>query len=112
MRTRILLVCGAAAGPLFLIALFVQDATRAHYDPLRQPGSSLELGPHGWVQQLNFVVAGLLTLAFAVGLRRGLRPGRGARGVPLLVGGWAVGVIGAGGFVNGPRGGGPTVPRP
>jgi hypothetical membrane protein len=108
MRTRPLLVCGAVAGPLFLVALFVEGATRAHYSALRDPGSSLELGPYGWIQQLNFAVAGLLTLAFAVGLRSALRPGRGSRWVPILVGIWAVGLIGAGVFVTDPVAGHPT----
>jgi hypothetical protein len=105
--TRALLVCGVVAGPLFMVALFIEGATRAHYDPIRHPGSSLELGPYGWVQQVNFVVAGLLTLAFAVGLKRALSPGRGARWGPLLVGWWAVGLVGAGLFVTDPVNGYP-----
>jgi hypothetical membrane protein len=102
-----LLFCGALAGPLFMAVLLVEGATRPHYDPLRHPGSSLELGPYGWVQQVNFVLAGLLTLAFAIGLRRRLRAGRGARWGPLLVGVWAVGLIGAGVFVTDPVSGYP-----
>ncbi len=39
----------------------------------------------GWIQQLNFVVFGLLTIAFAAGLHRGLRPTRtGIVGPALL----------------------------
>jgi Protein of unknown function (DUF998) len=101
---RAQLTCGAVAGPLFLFTL---GGTRAHYDPIRHPGSSLELGPYGWLQQVNFVVAGVLTLAFAAGLRRALRPGRGALWGPLLIGVWAVGLIGAGIFVTDPVNGYP-----
>jgi hypothetical protein len=73
-RTKALLVCGAIAGPLFTLAWVVEGATRANYQPLRHPVSSLELGGLGWTQRANFLVAGLLTLAFAMGLRRALRP--------------------------------------
>jgi hypothetical membrane protein len=107
MRSRLLLISGVIAGPLFLLALFVEGATRPHYDALRHPGSSLELGPYGWVQQVNFVVAGLLTLAFALGLRRALRLGRGSRWGPLLVGVWAIGLVAAGLFVTDPVSGYP-----
>jgi hypothetical protein len=78
--TKRLLACGAIAGPLFVLVFLVEGATRANYDPLRLPVSSLELGPHGWTQSANFVVAGLLTLAFAVGLRRAFGPPRARPG--------------------------------
>ena len=64
-----LLIAGAIAGPLFVVTVLVQGAIRADYDPLRHPGSSLALGEFGWIQDVNFIVAGVLTLAFAVGLR-------------------------------------------
>jgi hypothetical protein len=66
--TRTLLICGAIAGPLFTVAWLVEGATRADYSPLRHPVSSLALGEFGWTQVANFIVTGLLTLAFAVGL--------------------------------------------
>jgi uncharacterized protein DUF998 len=75
-----LLVCGAIAGPLFTIAWAVEGATRANHNPLRHPVSSLELGDFGWTQMANFIVAGLLTLAFAVGLKRAPRPLGGSTG--------------------------------
>jgi Protein of unknown function (DUF998) len=74
VNTKTLLVCGAIAGPLFTLAWAAEGATRANYRPLRHPVSSLELGDLGWTQRANFIVTGLLTLAFASGLRRALRP--------------------------------------
>ncbi|MFG6191561.1 DUF998 domain-containing protein [Nonomuraea sp. JJY05] len=100
---RRLLLCGVAAGPLFVIAFLVQGALRPHYDPLRHPVSSLALGPGGWVQAVSFVVAGLLTLAFAAGLRRALRRVWG----PVLVGVWGAGLICAGVFTADPVSGYP-----
>ena len=75
-------------GPLLFTAAFLaQEAfLRAEYDPLAEPVSALEAGPNGWIQQLNFVVFGLPTIVFAIGLNRGLRPTRfGVIGPALLV---------------------------
>src|SRR5919107_4145856 len=88
MMMKALLACGAIAGPLFVIAFLFEGATRANYDSLRHPVSSLALGDYGWVQSASFVVAGLLTLAFFVGLRRALEQGKGSTWGPLLVGVW------------------------
>jgi hypothetical protein len=45
--TKAFFACGAIAGPLFVIALLVEGITRAHYDPLRHPVSSLSATPVG-----------------------------------------------------------------
>jgi len=107
VKTTTLLACGAVAGPLFIVAFLIEGATRADYNPLRHPVSSLALGDAGWTQVVNFVVTGLLMLAYAVGLRRALRPGPGSRWGPLLVGLYAIGLIGAGIFVTDPLSGYP-----
>jgi hypothetical membrane protein len=107
VKTRTLLVCGVIGGPLFVAVFLIEGATRAGYDPLRHPFSSLALGESGWTQIANFVVAGLLTLAFATGLRRAFRPPGGSTWGPLLVGAWAVGLLGAGVFVIDPVNGYP-----
>jgi hypothetical protein len=106
-RTKALLGCGALAGPLFTLGWTVEGATRAGYDPLRHPVSSLELGDLGWTQRANFLVTGGLTLASAVGLRRMLRPLGGSTWGPLLVGAHAIGLLGAGIFVTDPVSGYP-----
>ena len=98
--TRVLLACGVVAGPLFLAVAVLQALTRQGFDLGRHPLSLLSLGELGWIQIANFVVAGLLTVAFAVGLRRMLHPGRGARWGPLLIGVYGVGLIGGGVFVT------------
>ena len=106
-KTRTLLASGVISGPLFVVAFLVEGATRANYDPLRHPVSSLALGDYGWMQVTNFIVVGLLTLAFSAGLRRTLRPGKGSTLGPSLVGVWAVGLLGAGVFVTDPVSGYP-----
>ncbi len=74
MKTKTLLACGVIGGPLFVVMFFIEGATRADYDPLRHPVSSLALGDRGWTQSANFLVTGFLMLAFAIGLRRAFRP--------------------------------------
>ncbi|WP_440065738.1 DUF998 domain-containing protein [Streptosporangium sp. OZ121] len=107
-RVNLSYLCGAVGGPLFVIAFLVQGAVRPDYDPMRHPVSSLALGPSGWAQVANFVVTGLLMLVFAVGLRRGLSAsGRHSTWGPLLIGLYAIGLIGAGVFPTDPVSGYP-----
>jgi hypothetical membrane protein len=98
-QTRALLACGVVAGPLFLAVALLQALSRDGFDLSRHPLSLLSLGELGWIQIANFVVAGLLSVAFAVGLRRVLHPGRGGTWGPLLVGAYGVGLIGGGVFL-------------
>jgi hypothetical membrane protein len=74
-------------GPVIFTAAFLaQEAfRRGEYHPLAEPVSALEAGPNGWIQQANFVVFGLLTIAFAIGLHRGLRPARAGLAGPTLL---------------------------
>ena len=106
-KIRLFLVSGAIAGPLFTVVWIIESATRAYYNPLRHPVSSLALGDFGWTQIANFIVAGFLSLAFAIGLWFALRPQRGATWGPLLVAIWGIGLLGAGIFITDPVSGYP-----
>ncbi|WP_129841092.1 DUF998 domain-containing protein [Streptomyces sp. RFCAC02] len=92
-----------AAGPLFTAVYLWEGARRADYRPLRHPVSSLALGRAGWVQTVNFLLAGSLTLLLAVGLWRDGYTRWGA----LLIGAWGVGLLGAGAFRTDPVSGYP-----
>ncbi|MEV0713351.1 DUF998 domain-containing protein [Asanoa sp. NPDC050611] len=113
-RPNRLLIAGLLAGPLFVVTFLIAGATRDGYDPMRHPVSSLSLGDAGWVQTANFLVAGVLSIVFAVGLRRSLRPGPGAAAGPLLIAVWGIGLLGAGVFRTDPISGYPagTPPTP
>lgn len=106
-HVRIALLCGAVAGPLFALAVALEGAARADYDPLRHPISSLALGEHGWTQTANFIVCGILFTVYAVGLRPALTPGRGRLWAPILLAGWGLGMIGSGLFTTDPVSGYP-----
>lgn len=93
---RALLACGAIGAPLFVAVFLVEGARRSDYGPPRHPVSSLAVGEYGWVQIANFLITGALMLAFALGLRLALRRYGGGPGQPVLIGLFAVGLIGAG----------------
>lgn len=99
--TRLLLACGVLAGPLFVATAGIQTLTRDGFDLGHQPISLLSLGDLGWIQISNFVVAGLLSVAFAVGVRRVLRADRG-RWRPRLLALFGVGLVAGGTFVPDP----------
>lgn len=101
-RTRILLGSGAAAGPTFIAVALIQAATRSGFDAVKHPLSLLSLGELGWIQITNFVLAGLLFFAAAVGLRRALSPGPASVWGPRLIGAFGVALIGGGAFVADP----------
>src|SRR5258708_34389496 len=105
--TRILLLCGAIAGPLFLLTLLIQDSTRPGFDPRLDPLSLLSLGDWGWVQIGNFVLAGVLNLLYATGLWRKLHPGRAGTWGPFLIGSYGLGLIVVGVFRTDPAHGFP-----
>ncbi|MER5334295.1 DUF998 domain-containing protein [Micromonospora sp. NPDC002717] len=105
--TKTPFICGITAGPLFVLSFLIQGATRDGYDPLRHPVSSLAFGDHGWMQTATFLLAGALTAVFAVGLRQKLRHGPGRLWGPLLIGIWALGLVGAGVFTTDPVSGYP-----
>jgi hypothetical membrane protein len=71
---RTLAVAGIAGPVLFAAGFLVLGIVRHDdYDAIAQQVSDLTAGPYGWAQQLNFVVFGLLLLAFAVGLQLSVR---------------------------------------
>jgi hypothetical membrane protein len=80
-------VAGVVGPVAFTVTFLVLERLRSgEFSPAEQPVSALEAGPYGWVQQASFVVFGLLTLVFAVGLDRGLRPNRWGMAGPALLG--------------------------
>lgn len=104
--TRSVILCGAIAGPLFLIVLLFQDYGVCGFDPRRHLLSQLSLGEWGWIQVLNFVMAGVLNLFFALGLWREFA-GKGGLAGPLLIGLYGLFLITAGVFTTDPANGFP-----
>jgi hypothetical protein len=94
--TRALLACAAIAGPLWAAVAIAQAVTREAFDITRHPLSALANGSLGWLQIANFVLAGVLTIAGAAGLRRVLHGTRGGTWAPRLVRVYGVALVAAG----------------
>jgi hypothetical protein len=88
-----------AAGLVVLYAVLdvIAQLLPPHYSPVTQAESDLAVGPYGGIMTANFVIRGLLTFAFLVGLERTIRAEGGSwsryrRGVgAFLV--WGVGAV-------------------
>src|SRR5205823_12880746 len=106
--TRSLLGYGVIAGPLYVLVAGAQALTRDGFDPTRHAWSLLENGDLGWIQITNFVVAGLMTVAAGVGLRRALPAGRARTWAPVLIGAYGASLVGAGVFRADPAQGFPV----
>ncbi|MEV6632479.1 DUF998 domain-containing protein [Actinoplanes sp. NPDC051470] len=104
VATRTLLTAGAVAAPLWAGVSLTQAFTRDGFDLTKHPLSLLSTGTLGWPQITNFVVAGILLLAGAAGLRRT------AAGpwTPRLVATSGLGMIAAGLLVMDPGNGFPA----
>ena len=106
-KTRLLLLCGALAGPVFSIAWFIEGLDRDSYDPMRHPISALSLGEFGWIQIVNFIVTGILTLVLAFGLSTAFQAGSEKTWLPILITIVGIGFLGTGLFATDPLSGYP-----
>lgn len=105
---RGLLGAGAVAGPLFVATFTILGARKTTgYDARRHSVSSLALGPAGWSQRANFVIAGLLYLGGATGLALSPKRVTGSGATAALIAGAGVGLVGSGVFVTDPVSGFP-----
>ncbi len=97
------LIAGGAIGPLlFIIVFLIEGATRPGYNAWHHYVSNLSLSNQGWVQVINFLVCGLLTLGFAIGFQQVLYAGRKYAWGPAMIGIFSVALIFAGLFVTDP----------
>ena len=106
--TRSLLGYGIIAGPIYVIVALTQALTRHGFNLSKHAWSLLSNGDLGWIQITNFIVAGLMTVAAAVGLRRALVPDRGSRWAPVLIATYGASLVGAGIFRADPAQGFPV----
>jgi hypothetical membrane protein len=72
-----LAVAGIVAPLWFTALVLYQSLAQRDYSQVALPISALAAWPAGWLQNVNFVVFGVLMGAYALGLHRGVRPRRG-----------------------------------
>ncbi len=94
--TKSLLGYGVLAGPFYVVVSVLEGSTRDGFDFTRHAWSLLSNGHLGWIHVINFLLSGLMTIAFAVGLHRAYSSGRGSRWAPRLMAGYGLGLVGAG----------------
>ena len=81
-----LAVAGIVGPILFTVVAVVHSLLRSDHSLVALPISALAVGPSGWVQDVNFVICGLLFLAYPIGLHLEVRQTRwGVVGPALLV---------------------------
>lgn len=97
-HTRMMLLAGIVAGVIFIGVTAIEIFARPGFDIKRHAVSVLSLGDRGWVMIATFIVSGLLTLAFAIGLRQTLTGGWVGTLGPILIGLYGIGLILAGIF--------------
>jgi hypothetical membrane protein len=105
---RFELPAGVVAGPLFAVVFTVAGLHRPDYRALRYPISSLSIGPEGWIQAANFIIAAVLLLICANGLRSTRRFDASSRWIWRLVALSGIGLAGAGLFTTDPLFGYPS----
>jgi hypothetical membrane protein len=81
------LAAAGITGPIiFAVVALVHSLLRPDHSLVEHPISALAAGPSGWVQNANFLLFGLLMIAYAIGLHLGVRPSRwGVVGFAFLV---------------------------
>jgi hypothetical membrane protein len=81
------LAAAGIAGPtIFAVVALMQSVLRPDHSLVQHPISALAAGPSGWIQNVNFLLFGLLMIAYAVGLHMGVRSSQwGWVGLAFLV---------------------------
>ena len=96
-----LVSCGGIGALLFTATYLIEGITQPGYNAWQQAISALSLGPGGWVQQVNFIVFGLLLILASVGWYRLLLPDRNAVWFPLFQGIGGLGLMSVGVVTSG-----------
>ncbi len=102
LAIRFYLSCGVLGGMIFILTSILQSLFRDDYFGMRYPVSSLSIGDYGWIQIVNFLVAGILCCLFARGLYLALQPYSRSLWTPFLVFAVGIGLAGAGIFPTDP----------
>src|SRR5580704_7825043 len=92
-RSRTALVLTVVLIAVYVVLDIIAQLLPPHYSALSQAESDLAVGPYGYVMTANFVVRGLLSLAFLVGLTGATGIASRSRVGIGLLGAWGVGAF-------------------
>ncbi|MBB5867781.1 putative membrane protein [Allocatelliglobosispora scoriae] len=95
--TRLLLAAGIVGPVLFVLTFTVAGWLRPGYSALASAVSDLGVGSTAWIQNANFLLFGILLIAFAAGFRRVASEliGGHATGGAILIATTGIGMLGA-----------------
>lgn len=93
------LAAAGVVGPVvFVLAVVTQGWIRPGYSHVTMPVSALGAGASGWIQNVNFMLLGLLLIAQSVGVHLGVRSRRRGTAGPVLLALSGLAIVGAGVF--------------
>ena len=99
LGSKFLAVAGVIGPLLFTVFIITAGSLRAGYSQLGGAGiSELGVGPNAAIWNAGAITFGLLTIAFAFGLHRGMSRSKSAKLGPALVGVSGAGFVGLGLF--------------
>jgi hypothetical membrane protein len=103
--TRVLLAAGVAGPILFVVIFTIAGWLRSDYSAMVSPVSDLGVGENAWIQNANFLLFGILLIAYAIGFRQALAPfvGRRATRSAIVIGTAGLGLFGAVAFPAAPE---------
>ena len=87
-KQRLFALCGVIAPILFTLLVIVESFIRPGYSQIFNDVSDLGVGPYAVIQNINFIIFGLLSIGFAVGLGANLqhRAGKAAKWLVIVFG--------------------------
>jgi hypothetical membrane protein len=83
-RQKIFALCGIIAPILFTVLVIIESLLRPGYSQIFNDVSDLGLGPYSLIQNISFMVFGILSIGFAMGVGANL-PNRTGKAVKWLV---------------------------
>ncbi len=87
-KQRFFALCGIVAPILFVILVIVESILRPGYSQIFNDVSDLGIGSYALIQNINFIIFGLLSIGFAIGLGANLphRAGKIAKWLVIVFG--------------------------
>ncbi|HML06003.1 MAG TPA: DUF998 domain-containing protein, partial [Methanobacterium sp.] len=85
---RFYALCGIIAPILFTLLVIVESLLRPGYSQIFNDVSDLGIGPYSIIQNISFIIFGLLSIGFAMGLGSNLpnRAGKAAKWLVIIFG--------------------------
>lgn len=83
-KQRLYAICGIIAPILFTLLVIVESLLRPGYSQIFNDVSDLGIGPYSIIQNISFMIFGLLSIGFAMGLGANL-PNRAGKATKWLV---------------------------